>query len=125
MVEECKDLRRSLDYLDTRRDIAHDWIGYYGVSDGARLGVILAPIEPRIRAAVLVAGGLPPEPRPPEIDELNFAPRVRIPVLMLNGRYDLSYLAETHWCPVKYFAKSCKSFAIHRIAGIRPKNDLN
>jgi DNA-binding winged helix-turn-helix (wHTH) protein len=96
VVEQCKDLRRSLDYLDTRRDIAHDRIGYYGVSDGARLGVILAPIEPRIRAAVLVAGGLPPEPKPPEIDELNFAPRVRIPVLMLNGRYDLSYLAETN-----------------------------
>ena len=30
-----------------------------------------------------------------------------------------------HWCPVKYFAKSGKSFAIHRIAGIRLENDLN
>jgi eukaryotic-like serine/threonine-protein kinase len=95
VVQQCKDLRRSLDYLDTRSDIAHSRIGYYGVSDGARLGVILAPQEPRIRAAVLAAGGLPSAPKPPEIDELNFAPRVRIPVLMLNGRYDLSYLAET------------------------------
>ena len=96
VVQQCKDLRRSLDYLDTRSDIAHALIGYYGISDGARLGVILIPQEPRIRAAVLAAGGLPPEPKPPEIDEVNFAPRVRIPVLMLNGRYDLSYIAETN-----------------------------
>jgi eukaryotic-like serine/threonine-protein kinase len=96
VVQQCKDVRRSLDYLDTRSDIAHARIGYYGVSDGARLGVILAPQEPRIRAAVLAGGGLSPEPKPPEIDEINFAPRVRIPVLMLNGRYDLFYLAETN-----------------------------
>ena len=25
---------------------------------------------------------------PPEVDGLNFAPRVRVPVLMVNGRYD-------------------------------------
>jgi eukaryotic-like serine/threonine-protein kinase len=96
VVQHCKDVRRSLDYLDTRSDIAHARIGYYGVSDGARLGVILAPQEPRIRAAVLAGGGLSPEPKPPEIDEINFAPRVRIPVLMLNVRYDLFYLAETN-----------------------------
>ena len=96
IVQQCKDLRRSLDYLDGRSDIAHGHIGYYGISDGARMGVILLAQEPRIRAAVLAAGGLSPEAKPPEIDELNFAPRVRVPVLMLNGRYDLFYLAETN-----------------------------
>ena len=25
----------------------------------------------------------------PEVDPFNYAPRVRLPVLMLNGRYDL------------------------------------
>ena len=29
--------------------------------------------------------------QPPEIDILNFAPRVRVPVLMLNGRYDFVF----------------------------------
>ena len=95
-VVQCKDLRRSLHYLDTRSDIAHARIGYYEISDGARLGLILAPQEPRIRAPVLAAGGLSSEPKPPEIDEANFAPRVRIPVLMLNARYDLSYVPETN-----------------------------
>jgi cephalosporin-C deacetylase-like acetyl esterase len=87
---------RSLDYLDGRSDIARGRTGYYGISDGARLGVLLLAQEPRIRAAVLAAGGLSPEAKPPEIDEINFAPRVRVPVLMLNGRYDLFYLAETN-----------------------------
>jgi hypothetical protein len=92
VVQQCKDLRRSLDCRDTRSGIAHARIGYYGVSDRARLGVTPAPVKPRIRAAVLAAGGLSPNPEPPEIEELNFEPRVRIPTLMLNGRYDLSIL---------------------------------
>jgi eukaryotic-like serine/threonine-protein kinase len=56
--------------------------------------------EPRIRAAVLSQGGLSPERKPPEIDELNFATRVRIPTLMLNGRYDLLYPPETDQLPM-------------------------
>jgi pimeloyl-ACP methyl ester carboxylesterase len=40
------------------------------------------------------------EPTPPEIDEINFASRVRIPVLMLNGRYDLLYPAEADQLPM-------------------------
>jgi len=100
VVQQAREIRRSLDYLDTRSDIDHDRIGFYGVSDGARLGVILLAQERRIRAGVLAAGGLSPEPQPPEIDEINFAPRVRVPVLMLNGRYDLFYLAETDQIPL-------------------------
>jgi DNA-binding winged helix-turn-helix (wHTH) protein/formylglycine-generating enzyme required for sulfatase activity/cephalosporin-C deacetylase-like acetyl esterase len=95
VVQQARDVRRGLDYLDSRSDIAHDRIGFYGVSDGARLGVILLGQEPRFKAGVLAAGGISPERKPPEIDEINFAPRIRIPVLMLNGRYDLFYLAET------------------------------
>jgi formylglycine-generating enzyme required for sulfatase activity/DNA-binding winged helix-turn-helix (wHTH) protein len=96
VIQQYKDLRRSVDYLETRSDIDHDRLGYYGVSDGARLGLILLAQEHRIRTAVLAAGGLSPENKPIEVDEVNFAPRVLIPVLMLNGRYDLFYPAETN-----------------------------
>ena len=95
VIEQSKDLRRSLDYLETRPDIALSRIGYYGISDGARLGLIQLAEEARIRAAVLSAGGLSPGRKPLEIDEINFAPRVRIPVLMLNGRYDFMYAADS------------------------------
>ena len=96
VIQQYKDLRRSVDYLDTRPDIAHDHLGFYGVSDGARLGLILLAQEHRFRTAVLAAGGLSPENKPVETDEINFAPRILIPVLMLNGRYDLFYPAETN-----------------------------
>jgi pimeloyl-ACP methyl ester carboxylesterase len=55
---------------------------------GARLATILLPLEPRVKLGILFDGGLPFTPRDAEADELNFAPRVRVPILMMNGRYD-------------------------------------
>ena len=43
---------------------------------------------------------------------------------IVEHEYNLQYNG-THCCPVKCFAKSEKSFGSYRIAGIRPKNDLN
>jgi len=100
VIQQGKDLRRSIDYLEARPDIAHDRLGYYGMSDGARLGLILVALEPRLRAAVFSMGGLSPERKPPEIDEINFAGHVRIPALMLNGRYDLLYPAKSDQLPM-------------------------
>lgn len=37
---------------------------------------------------MLLAGGFPERPLPPEIDDINFAPRAHMPLLALNGRYD-------------------------------------
>ena len=36
----------------------------------------------------------------PEVDAVNFAPRARIPVLMLNGRYDYAFPLETSQIPL-------------------------
>ena len=38
LAQLVKDFRRSVDYLETRDDIAHDKLAYYGVSWGALLG---------------------------------------------------------------------------------------
>jgi hypothetical protein len=88
-IQQCKDLRRSVDYLETRPDIARDRLGLFAISGGAEMALLALPQEPRIRAAVLAQRGLPNFRRPAEVDEINFAPRVRIAVLMLNGRYSL------------------------------------
>ena len=37
---------------------------------------------------------------PPEIDPFNFAPRVRVPTLMINGRTDFHYPMETSQLPL-------------------------
>jgi eukaryotic-like serine/threonine-protein kinase len=99
-IQDFKDLARSLDYLETRQDIDHNRIAYYGASYGARLGSIMASLEPRFKAAVLVGGGFSPRGEVPEIRELSFAPRVRIPVLMINGRYDFIFPLETSQKPM-------------------------
>ena len=51
------DVRRGLDYLDTRADIAPRRIGLVGLSLGAIIGTISTGVDPRIHAAVLVSGG--------------------------------------------------------------------
>ena|SRR5689334_13638910 len=55
------------------------------------MGAIFEPflaVEGRIRAAVLADGCFSPAHARPEADAFNFAPRLKIPVLMINGRYD-------------------------------------
>jgi eukaryotic-like serine/threonine-protein kinase len=86
-----KDLARSVDYLETRADIDHNKLAYEGVSWGATLGALLPALETRFKALVLVSAGLLLQKPFPEADPLNFAPQVKAPVLMLNGRFDYMF----------------------------------
>jgi hypothetical protein len=93
------DLGRSLDYLETRTDIDMARLAFYGVSTGAAHGPRLIAVDPRFKTAVLASGGLR-DADPPEVDAYNFAPRVHIPVLMLNGRDDFIFPMRTHQVPL-------------------------
>jgi eukaryotic-like serine/threonine-protein kinase len=99
-IQIAKDLGRSIDYLETRADIDHERLAYYGVSAGAFLAPPLLAIERRFKAAVLQSGGLDFSKPLPEVDPFNFAPRVTLPVLMLNGRYDFVGPLETAQRPL-------------------------
>ena len=100
LIQLAKDLGRSIDYLETRADIDRERLAYYGVSTGAALAPPFLAIEHRFKAAVLQGGGLPLYRSRPEVDPLNFAPRVTMPVLMLNGRYDFANPPETAQRPL-------------------------
>ena len=56
--------------------------------------MILA-VENRVKTGVLVVGGVQRTRSRPEADAINYITRVKMPVLMLNGRYDLIYPYET------------------------------
>lgn len=84
----CKDLSRSIDYLETRSDINTKKLGYEGSSWGAAMGALLPAVETRFKALILISPGFYLQDRLPEVDQINFAPRVKTPVLMLNGRFD-------------------------------------
>ena len=99
-IQRMKDLQRSVDYVETRSDLDRQRLAFFGVSLGGRLGAIALALEPRFATAVLWSGGFRSTPTLPEIDEINFAPRVRTPVLMLNGRDDFTFPIETAQVPM-------------------------
>ncbi len=100
IIQISKDLRRSIDYLETRNDIDKEKIAYYGMTAGALFGPMSLAVEDRFKAAVLVVGGFPVYVVPPAIDPVNHAPRVKTPVLMVNGTEDSVFPYETSQRPM-------------------------
>ena len=88
LIMWAKDLRRAVDYAETRPDLDVRKLTYLGVSWGGRLAPIFLVTEPRIKVAVLPLAGLRPQRAQPEAEEFNYVGRVKIPVLVLSGRYD-------------------------------------
>jgi pimeloyl-ACP methyl ester carboxylesterase len=96
----AKDLRRAVDYAETRPELSTERLAYYGVSWGGALGGLLPAVEPRIKTIVLLVAGINFEGVRPEVDPVNFLPRITAPILMLNGRYDFFFPMETAQKPM-------------------------
>ncbi|MHC4832079.1 MAG: SUMF1/EgtB/PvdO family nonheme iron enzyme, partial [Planctomycetota bacterium] len=102
MIQLAKDLRRAVDFLETREDIDSGKLAYYGLSWGAGAGPVMTAVEPRFRASVLVAGGLGSygDDYPPAAVPQNFMPRSTLPTVMINGREDFGAPVETNIRPM-------------------------
>jgi dienelactone hydrolase len=100
VIQWSKDLGRTIDYLESRNDFDCDKLAYYGFSTGAAAALPIVALEPRLKAAILLAGGLYREVASPEIEPLNFLPRIRVPALLLAGRNDFYYPVETSQVPL-------------------------
>jgi formylglycine-generating enzyme required for sulfatase activity/dienelactone hydrolase len=99
-VQWIKDLRRTVDFLETRKDVRSDRLGFFGASWGGLNAPIALSMEPRIKAAVLYSAGFVPGIKARvEVDEANYAPRVHTPTLMLGGKYDTVFPYETSQVP--------------------------
>jgi dienelactone hydrolase len=99
------ELRQSVDYLQSRQDMNPNAIGYQGISFGTVWGPLFLAMEPRLKSGILLMGGLiaqqsTRDPQPPEIEGFNHAPRVKVPVLMMSGRYDPIFPYETSQVPL-------------------------
>ena len=59
-------------------------------------------VEKRLKVVILNVGGMEMHKTLPEVDQINFIPRVTQPVLMLNGKHDMFFpcriFAEAHVC---------------------------
>jgi predicted esterase len=99
VIDQIKDLRRTVDFLETRKDIRSDRIGFHGGSWGGMMAPYALSIEPRIKAAVLYSAGYANYKTREEVEPYNYSPRVHTPTLMLNGRFDTVYPYETSQVP--------------------------
>jgi dienelactone hydrolase/predicted Ser/Thr protein kinase len=100
MIAWSKDMGRSIDYLETRKDVDPGKLAYVGLSWGGAVAPIVLAVENRFKAAVLESGGLEFQRALPEADQINFVTRVTVPVLMLNGRYDHFFPVESSQNPL-------------------------
>ena len=116
VVAWAKDLKRSIDYLETRGDVDTTKLAYYGLSWGGRIGGIMLAVEPRLKVAVLNIAGLRAQKAFPEAEPVYFIPRIHIPVLMLNGRYDFYFPVESSQNPMFDLLGTPPSLKRHVIA---------
>jgi formylglycine-generating enzyme required for sulfatase activity len=73
VIQRTKDVRRAVDYLESRPDIDHSRLAFHGLSMGANYGALVGAVETRFRTLVLVGGGwsrgalpkCPPSTSPP------------------------------------------------------------
>jgi predicted esterase len=122
-----KDVSRAIDYAETRPELDHNKLAYYGYSWGAAMGGMVPAIEPRIKVCVLALGGLDFQRSLPEADPINFVSRVKQPVLMLNGRYDFFFPVESNQEPFYRMLGSKKDQKKHLLYDTGhniPRNEL-
>ena len=90
VIQQATDARRALDYALTRPDLDASRVACFILSAGPGRKILLATVEPRYRAVVLIGAGFYRSNTLvfPEINPVNLAPRIRPPKLIVEGRYD-------------------------------------
>jgi hypothetical protein len=89
-IARITDLRRGLDYLETRQDIDSTRIAALAPSAGSILGLVIGAFDQRYRTFIFVGAGIPATYRTiaAAANPINFAGSIRAPKLLLQGRYD-------------------------------------
>jgi len=83
------ELRRGLDYLGTRPEVSMQQVGFLQASAGG-FPLLLSAVETRYRSMALWGAGidkLSTQARA-DVNVVNFVPQIRVPILLLHGRYD-------------------------------------
>jgi len=119
-----QDLGRTLDYIESRPDLAQGFSSFMGLSLGAGLAPDLLAFEPRFQAAVLISGGFGVASSQAGIDrQIALAGRVSAPVLLLAGEEDIVSPAEppkTEFLRAFRAPDSAKVLRVYKDAGHWP-----
>ncbi|MCK5209829.1 MAG: acetylxylan esterase [Cyclobacteriaceae bacterium] len=102
VIQTVFDLRRAVDFIQTRKELDSNRIGYYGISLGGIIGTIFSGVEPRVKVPVIaLAGGgmhlmfgmdalsVDTKDYLSMIEPLNFVEKIAPrPLLMINAEND-------------------------------------
>jgi pimeloyl-ACP methyl ester carboxylesterase len=89
-------------------------LAYVAVSLGAGSRLPFAAVDPRFRSVVLIGGGIDERMQPtlPEANSINFAPRITVPKLLVNGRWDEEHAWERRALPLWRLLREPKRLAL-------------
>jgi eukaryotic-like serine/threonine-protein kinase len=115
MFNWITDLRRGVDYLETRDDLSKDKIGFLGISNGANVGLILTAIETRYKTLVFESAGLDKvfRTRISEASPIKFASQIKTQKLVINGRYDETFPFNTDAKPLFKLLREPKKIILY------------
>jgi dienelactone hydrolase len=122
VIKWTKDFSRSVDYLETRSDIDLDNLGYYGYSWGSVASSVITAIENRLKINICINGGMKGDE-----STVSFVSRIKIPTLMLNGRYDLGTPYDKSVLPFYNFLgtpEKDKKIVVYETDHYVPKNEM-
>ena len=90
LVLQSTESRLALDYALGRQDVDPEGVVYASFSYGAGSRLGLSAVDDRYKAVIYIGGGIDERLKPvlPEADNVNFAPYVEVPSLLLNGLND-------------------------------------
>ena len=122
-----KEFKKTIDYIDNRKDLDSEYLSYYGVSWGGYMANTLLAIDNRVKAAVLNVAGFCFQETFEEIESYLYTPRIKCPVIMLNGKYDVFFPLETSQKPMYDLLGTTKEEKKHYVypsGHYVPKKDL-
>ena len=116
----------SLDYITTRAEIDTSRVAYIGFSWGAGSRLVLAAIDDRFSAVILVGAGSDERIQPtlPEAANLNFAPYITVPKLVVNGRQDEEHPWLTRALPLWNLLTEPKELVLRDGVGHNPPAEV-
>lgn len=122
-IARVTEMRRGLDYLETRKDIDASRIAFMGPSAGSATGLILAGVEHRYRSVLFVGTRISPNEvtDTPAANRINFAPRISGPKMMLQGRYDESAPLVTRAEPLFHLLVEPKRLEVYEGSHVPPQ----
>ena len=95
-----KEFKKTIDYIESRKDLDIHNLSFYGVSWGGYMANTLLALDQRVKAAVLNVAGFCFQETYQEIESYLYTPRIKCPVIMLNGKYDVFFPLKTSQKPM-------------------------